>query len=96
MNDTSCRLIIEKYVRQTWNSPGKNMPYASIELPLPITTETNDTGYSFAFAPLPVAHSASLDGAPLVRQRPPMRSWPDVVPRTRSKTLRCDRWRSEY
>lgn len=25
----------------------------------------------------PVAHSASLDGAPLVRRRPPMRSWPD-------------------
>jgi len=28
----------------------------------------------------PVARSASLDGAPLVRQRPPMRSWPDVPP----------------
>jgi hypothetical protein len=38
----------------------------------------------------PVAHSASLDGAPLVRQRPPMRSWPDIVPSTRGKPLCCD------
>src|ERR1700687_1800047 len=37
----------------------------------------------------------SLDAAPLVRQPPPMRSWPDIVPRTRNKTLRCERWRSE-
>jgi hypothetical protein len=32
----------------------------------------------------PVARSASLDGAPLVRQRPSMRSWPDTVRRTRA------------
>ncbi|MCW2024812.1 UNVERIFIED_ORG: hypothetical protein M2179_006780 [Bradyrhizobium japonicum] len=43
----------------------------------------------------PVARSASLDGASLVRQRPPMRSWPDIPPSTRNKTLRCERWRSE-
>ena len=43
----------------------------------------------------PVARSASLDGAPLVRQRPSMRSWPDAPPSTRKKTLRCERWRSE-
>jgi phosphogluconate dehydratase len=43
----------------------------------------------------PVARSASLDGAPLVRQRPPMRSWPDILPSARNKTLRCERWRSE-
>ena len=43
----------------------------------------------------PVAHSASLDGAPLVRQRPPMRSWRDIITSTRDNTLRCDRWRSE-
>jgi len=44
----------------------------------------------------PVARSASLDGAPLVRQRPPMRSWPDIMPSTRGKPLRCDGWRSGY
>src|SRR6266567_7432605 len=39
----------------------------------------------------PVARSASLDGAPLVRQRPPMRSWPHILPSMRNKTLRCER-----
>jgi hypothetical protein len=43
----------------------------------------------------PVARSASLDGAPLVRQRSPMRSWPHFLPSMRNKTLRCERWRSE-
>ena len=44
----------------------------------------------------PVAHSASLDRAPLVRQRPPMRSWPHILPGTRNKALRCERWRSKH
>ena len=32
----------------------------------------------------------AFDGAPLVRQRPPMRSWPDTPPSMRNKTLRCE------
>jgi len=43
----------------------------------------------------PVARSASLDGAPLVRQRSPMRSWRASTPSMRNTTLRCERWRSE-
>ena len=36
----------------------------------------------------PVARSASLDGASLVRQRPPMRSWPDIRPEHTPQTAR--------